>query len=84
MPSVASHGVDITFSNLTEQDVLVDYLSVESYVDNFCEVVSMVNPDVRLLSWRSDSPERESSMYVLIIYKYRVCIYMLFMYLCYF
>ena len=63
VPSVASHGVDVTFYDVTEQDI-AEYLSVENFVDNFCEVVSMVNPDVALLSWRSDPPQGESLRYV--------------------
>ena len=63
VPSVASHGVDITFYDLTEQEILAEYLSVENFVDNFCEVVSMVNPDVTLLSWQSDPPQGESLRY---------------------
>ena len=68
VPSVASHGVDITFNDLMQQKVLLEYPSVENYVDSLCEVISMVNPDVTLLSWRSDPPDRESSMYVQMIY----------------
>ena len=64
VPSVASNGVDITFYDLTEQEVLAEYSSVENFVDNFCQVISMVNPDVTLLSWRSDPPQGESLRYI--------------------
>ena len=59
VPSAASHGIDIIFYDVTEQEILADYLSVENFVDNFCEVISMVNPDITFLSWRREPPQGE-------------------------
>ena len=56
---MASHGVDVVFHNVTEQDILADYLSVEEFVNNFCQVISVVNPDVKMLAWRRDPPHGE-------------------------
>lgn len=63
VPSVASHGVQITFYDLTELEVLAEYSSVETFVNNFCEVISVVNPDVTLLSWRRNPLQGESLRY---------------------
>lgn len=51
---MASHGVDIIFYDVMEQDLLANNGSVEDFVDNFCKVITVVNPDVTLLSWRSE------------------------------
>lgn len=59
MPLAASHGIDIIFHDVTEQEILVDYLSVENFVDNFCEVISMANRDITLLSWQREPPQGE-------------------------
>jgi len=64
-PSVVSHGVDINFYDVTEQKILVDYSSVEDFVDSFFKVISMVNPDVKLLSWQRDPPQGERCIYAI-------------------
>ena len=57
--SFSSHGVNIMFSEVSEQDLLKDYLSIDDFISKFFQVVAMVNPDVTCLSWHTNPPQKQ-------------------------
>jgi len=57
--SFSSHGINIIFSEVSEQELLKDYLSIDDFIGKFFQVVAMVNPDVTCLSWQTDPPQNE-------------------------
>ena len=61
VPSFSSHGVNIIFSNVSEQELLKDYLSIDDFIGKFFQFVTMVNPDVTCLLWQTDPPQNQQN-----------------------
>jgi len=59
--SFSSHGVNIIFREVSEEELLTDYLSVDDFISKFFQVIAMVNPDVTCLSWQMGPPQQQQN-----------------------